>query len=155
MSSYIDLKSTNFNSSGYVVGNVVRAPEYYEEQVRTQRRKPARARRPAVNRRRMMMLAVISVMMVAACIFYLKIKSDISIQAEKINSLESQISALREENNDRYNRINESINLNEVRNRAVNELGMTYVKDSQVITYKSPQEDYVNQREAIPGVSAR
>ena len=51
----------------------------------------------------------------------------------------------------------DSVNLDEIRERAQNDLGMVYASPDQVIEYENPATDYVKQYEEIPkdGVLAR
>ena len=44
----------------------------------------------------------------------------------------------------------DSVNLEEVRNRAINDLGMGYATSDQIIEYQNPVNDYVKQYESIP-----
>ena len=49
-----------------------------------------------------------------------------------------------------YNSVMDSVNLDEIREKAMNELGMVYATSDQVIEYESPSGDYVKQYEGIP-----
>ena len=50
----------------------------------------------------------------------------------------------------KYNSVMDSVNLDEIREKAMNELGMVYATSDQVIEYESPSGDYVKQYEGIP-----
>ena len=45
---------------------------------------------------------------------------------------------------------NDSVNLDEVRDRAQNDLGMVYASPEQIVEYENPATDYVKQYEEIP-----
>jgi hypothetical protein len=44
----------------------------------------------------------------------------------------------------------DKVNLEEIREKAINELGMVYASDSQVIEYDNPTGDYIKQYDQIP-----
>ena len=48
------------------------------------------------------------------------------------------------------NRIESSVNLEEIRNIAMNELGMVYATGENVILYENTSQNYVSQYEDIP-----
>ena len=79
------------------------------------------------------------------CIQYLQIQSDITNRLENIASLESQFNALKTGNDEEYNRILGTVDLEEVKRVAMEELGMTYAKDGQVIVFQSEESDFVRQ----------
>ena len=64
--------------------------------------------------------------------------------------MEEELATLKEENTTRYNAIVDSVNLEEVRDRAINDLGMGYATSDQIIEYQNPVNDYVKQYESIP-----
>ena len=76
---------------------------------------------------------------------YLQIQSDITNRLENIASLESQFNALKTGNDEEYNRILGTVDLEEVKRVAMEELGMTYAKDGQVIVFQSEESDFVRQ----------
>ena len=45
----------------------------------------------------------------------------------------------------------DSVNLDEIREKAINQLGMTYATPDQIVEYDNPASDYVKQYENIPG----
>ena len=44
----------------------------------------------------------------------------------------------------------DSVNLEEIRDKAQNELGMVYASPEQIVEYDNPATDYVKQYEDIP-----
>ena len=139
----------------YIRGNVVTKPKIAPPQPKKKQHvsrqiRENRAREASMNAGMMVFLACATIAMVVICVVYLSLHAQITSQLQEITSLESQVADTKADNDARYNAINESVSLDEVRNRAVNELGMTYVTDSQIITYDAPQEDYISQKEAIP-----
>ncbi len=54
------------------------------------------------------------------------------------------------DNDERYSRINSDINLEEVRRVAIQELGMQYAKEGQIIIFNGEDNDYVRQTGDLP-----
>ena len=81
---------------------------------------------------------------------YIKIQSDMTARMNTISSLESQIADLKADNDEAYKRIRMSVDLDSVREKALNELGMSYAKESQIIYYTVDNDDFMNQYSEIP-----
>lgn len=81
---------------------------------------------------------------------YIRLQSDITNTIENISSLERELNDLRLANDEEYNRITSSIDLEEVRRIAVQELGMRYADEGQIISFTSENNDYVKQLSLIP-----
>jgi hypothetical protein len=64
--------------------------------------------------------------------------------------MQSELAELKEANDTKYNSVMDSVNLDEIRTKAQEELGMVYASQDQIITYESPATDYVEQYDAIP-----
>jgi len=69
---------------------------------------------------------------------------------KQIAALENQLTTLKTENDDAYNRLVSSVDLNSIRETAINELGMVYADPDQVVLYDSQANDYVRQYKEIP-----
>lgn len=116
------------------------------------------SRRKAQNRkqtgtvaaiRRIWLLGIACVATVAMCICFLSLKSNISYRQQYLGSLQDKLTILQEANDSRYNHIDDSVNLEEIRERAL-ALGMDYAGEDRIITYETPSTDYVEQKDAIP-----
>lgn len=81
---------------------------------------------------------------------YVSLKSDITNRLDHISQLEAQLNDLKLENDATYSRINSNMDLEQIRNTAINELGMTYAKEGQTETFVSEDGDYVRQLAQIP-----
>ena len=139
----------------YVYGNVVRQPNGPSERNYPKRRASRQVRK---NRKRAMdmnpvyagFLVVSAICIVVVCVIYLQIQSEIVQRAEHITSLQEELADLKEENDTAYSAIEGSVNLQEIRAKAMNDLGMVYAADGHVIEYESPTSDYLKQYEEIP-----
>ena len=83
--------------------------------------------------------------MTFSLIGYIKLKADISGTNKKIASLESQLTELKSSNNEVYNEITGNVDLEEIRNIAVNEFGMKYADKDQIVIYSESKGDSVHQ----------
>ena len=95
-------------------------------------------------------LAVVCVAILFCSVKYLRYKSEITAKMSTVASLEEELADLKEDNTTRYNAVLNSVNLEEIREKAINELGMVYASPEQIIKYKSPTSNTVKQYEDIP-----
>ena len=74
-----------------------------------------------------------------------------------LTAMQEQLADLTEANNTAYNSAADSVNLETVRDRAMNEMGMVYAAQGTIVEYDSPEGDYVKQYNDIPesGVLAK
>lgn len=130
----------------------------------TPQRKPQREgeRHTALNRKQkvqakpypvnmpLLILSIVAfVALGAMMIQYIRLNSEITALTTANTRLESRISDLRAENDDYYGRIMNSVDLEKVREVAIMDLGMVYASESQIITYDSQIDDYVEQSRVI------
>lgn len=83
-------------------------------------------------------------------LFYVRLQSDITNRIEHISKMESQLNDLRLSNDENYTKIMSQIDLEEIKRIAINELGMKYAKEGQIVTYSGEGSDYVRQLSEIP-----
>lgn len=95
-------------------------------------------------------LAIAAVAALVVCTGYLRLQSEITSRSRNIASLQEELADLKEDNTTRYNAVLNSVNLEEIREKAINELGMVYANPEQIIKYKSPTSSKVKQYEDIP-----
>ncbi len=81
---------------------------------------------------------------------YIQVQADLTAQLEQIASLESELNYLRLYNEDELARINSNINLEEIKQVAIGELGMIYAEEGQIVFYENEGSDYVRQIADIP-----
>lgn len=92
------------------------------------------------------LVALIFVGIIAvALIGYLNLQAEITATSTTISALESQLEELRSANDEIYNEINGSIDLEAIRDYAINELGMQYADEDQIVIYSGSTNDYVHQ----------
>ena len=74
---------------------------------------------------------------------YIRMESSITQSVEKMAALESQLNNIRTENDETLNRIESSVDLNEIRRIAITELGMVYAGEGQIVEIPDEGSDYV------------
>lgn len=80
---------------------------------------------------------------------YLNLQADITNRVDAISEMESRYNNLKLANDEEYNRINSSIDLEEIKAVAIGELGMTYAREGQIINVEDAETDYVRQTEHL------
>lgn len=81
---------------------------------------------------------------------YINLQSNITNYITSISKLESQLNEMKMANDETYTKIMSSIDLEEIKRIAVNELGMKYAKEGQVVEYTGEGNDYVRQYGTVP-----
>lgn len=143
-------KSSYRREEEYVYGNTARALRPLDDEVISRPQLSNRARRNRDRHKRMNMGYVLFLTLAIAvtsigCIQYLKIQSEITNSIKRISTLESQLNELKAENDDTESRIKGAVGLEEIKKRAMEELGMRYATESQIVKYSSDDTDYVRQ----------
>ena len=139
-----------------IEGNTARKLQTLDEPSRgrqTRRRERHHAEKNTVQYVNIMytiFLALASCMVLWSCVNYLQLQAETTSRVKHIASLETELEDLRKENNDNYTRIMTSVDLDHIRDVAINELGMVYAEPDQVILYDGGTDDYVRQNGSIP-----
>ena len=84
------------------------------------------------------------------CIWYVQLRSEITASQKKISSLNSTYTALKQENDEKYDRIIASVDLEAIKKEAMTEFGMKYPDEKQVVNISGRDDDYVRQYGDIP-----
>ena len=138
----------------YVVGNnavSVERPERerQEQQISSQAIRN-RERSLRMNLGYVIFLSLMAAATVLICVNYLRLQSKYTTLQKQSTALEATLGSLRIANDTEYNRIVSSINLENVKETAMNRLGMVYASEDQIITYEAKTPDYVKQYQALP-----
>lgn len=81
---------------------------------------------------------------------HLKLQSQITTCIKNTNRIQAEYWEQKEENDEEYKRLSNAYNINEIRDMAINELGMSYPTEGQIIYYDMDGNDYVRQYAEIP-----
>ena len=147
------------NEYSYVEGNTVRRmsalPERRREvrPVREPGRQPERqpVRMPGISGRAFVFLTIMLMMVVCTGFMYLSVKSTVAGQKSKIVALQSEIASMKEQNDETYQSIENSVNLAHIYETATKKLKMVQAKRNQIYTYSNKKSDMVKQYANIPG----
>jgi len=150
----MDIKRQNI----YVEGNTVRREAVPRPRREQEIRQPEITRRVRRNREKiqvigvpyLIILAFATVMVLGACVNYLQVQSSITAHRNNIKKLETSVMTMKADNNAVEGQIDTYVDLDYIRNVAMNEMGMVYPSDDQVIYYDKTESGYVRQYEDIP-----
>lgn len=149
-------RNTARRNSAYIDGNTVRRldiPATIEEAPRKKLSHTTRKNRDKAHHMDFAYVMFLTTALVAAgfiLIGYIHLQSDITNSVANISRLESQLNNLRAENDEELSRIESSIDLEEVKRIAINELGMRYADEGQIVEYSAEGSDYVRQVAELP-----
>lgn len=95
-------------------------------------------------------LSVAAVSSLFICVNFLRLQAEATQARKTVASMESQYSELKLSNDAAYSKAVSNVDLEEIRNIAINELGMVYANKGQIVTYEKPDKDYVRQYGEVP-----
>ena len=84
------------------------------------------------------------------CTQYLTMQSEVTRRAKTITRLEAQLNDMKLANDEEYARIMGAVDLEQIKHVAMDELGMTYPIQSQIVSFTDVDSDYVRQYGDIP-----
>lgn len=90
-------------------------------------------------------LAGVLVVLGYALISYLNLQSDITNLVDNISGYEQTLNNLTLANEDEYSKMINTVDYDEIRKIAIEELGMVYASEDQIVTYTRENSDYVRQ----------
>ncbi len=85
-----------------------------------------------------------------AAVALVQTQSQVTQRMEHIAALESQITDLKADNDARYKEIVTSVDLDHIKDVAMNELGMQYATQDQIIYYSVANDNFMDQYSDIP-----
>ncbi len=85
-----------------------------------------------------------------AITYYLMLQAQITDSVKTISRMERTLNEMKLDNDENYSRITSNVNLEEVRTVAIQELGMQYAEEGQIISFNGEGSDYVRQTGKIP-----
>lgn len=77
-------------------------------------------------------------------------ESAITTQTKEIATAESELSQLKADNDALYNSVISSVDLEKIKDKAMNELGMTYPQEDQIYQFDTAGNSYVRQYKDVP-----
>ena len=149
----------------YVNGNTVRELEAPVRQTPNTRREIEEARRrknrrnaARRNRQRAMemsmgyvaFLTVCVLMLAFAAVMFIRVQSQMTHHMRSVAALESQVIDMRADNDARYKEITTSVDLQHIKDVAINKLGMSYPTEDIVVYYSIDNSNFMDQYGDIP-----
>ncbi len=124
-----------------------------EEQRKKHRRNAARRNRERalyMNKGYVMFLSVCVIVVAMAAVSLIQMQSQVSQRMKHIATLESQITNLKADNDARYKEIVTSVDLDYIKDVAINQLGMNYAREDQIIYFSIENNNFMDQYSDIP-----
>lgn len=152
----------------YVRGNTVRylnaEPAYQPkkpERVLTPEEEHAKRLRQIASRRNcqkvksmnlgyVMFLSAAAIVCAVACGIFISLQTSINTNMKSVAELQTQVSDLKARNDALEKNIETSVDLEQIKQKAINDLGMKYPAADQVVTYSVQSSDYMNQYGSVP-----
>ena len=137
------------HSNIYVYGNTARKLDVQRQLEQEPRKQLSNETRKNREKAHHMSLGYVVFLVAALCctgivlVNYLQIQSKVTRAAEVVSTKEQELNNLKLSNDETLNRINSSIDVEEIKRIAIGELGMTYASEGQIITYTSEGNDYL------------
>lgn len=124
-----------------------------EEQQKKRRRNAARRNRERalhMSRGYVAFLTLCVGVVAFAAVALVQTQSQVTQRREHIAALESQITDLKADNDARYKEIVTSMDLEYIKDVAMNQLGMQYATEDQIIYYSVENNNFMDQYSDIP-----
>jgi cell division protein FtsL len=128
-----------------------REREKREDAIR--RQKITDRRRAAALRKNRLLTGYMIMAVMLTCIMlvgYVSLQTNVTTRMNRIADMENQLSTINADNNAAESRIATNTNLSEIKDKAINELGMVYATSSQIVYYNVDGSDYMSQYKDIP-----
>lgn len=124
-----------------------------EEQKKKRRRNAARRNRERalhMSRGYVAFLSLCVAVVAFAAVGLVQTQSQVTQRMEHIAALESQITDLKADNDARYKEIITSVDLDYIKDVAMNQLGMKYATEDQIVYFSVENNNFMDQYSDIP-----
>ncbi|MCR4605018.1 MAG: hypothetical protein K5639_03370 [Eubacterium sp.] len=148
----------NERSNVYVFGTAARAynplPSYEERderqrQIREERKKRTKTR-THVNPLTVLVVFITFALVMVSGIIYLNLNFQSTYLSKSVVKLSSEVVEMQKANDSLRERLEDSLNLNDIYKKATKELGMSPVKKSQIVTYDRKKSTEIRKYGEIP-----
>lgn len=149
-------RKTTYGNGAYIQGNTVRKLNVRESVEAIPKKKLSHAARKNRDKAVYMNMGYVIFLSMALAIAgvvlmgYIKLQYEITSSVKNISKLESQLNNIKLDNDEEYNRILSSVDLEEIKKIAMNELGMKYANKGQIVVVDGEESDYVRQYADLP-----
>ncbi|MCI5699459.1 MAG: hypothetical protein MR308_03560 [Lachnospiraceae bacterium] len=156
----VNSRSDYSRTKVYVDGNTVRktaaVPNTQVQERLKQRqvsREISRNRKKALQMGKgyVLFLALVSIATLFMCVRFIQLRSTVTTQIKTLASMESELNQLTAENDALYNQTVNDVDLEHIKDVAMNQLGMNYATEDQIIWYSNNMTNsYVRQYQDVP-----
>ncbi len=94
-------------------------------------------------------LAVVCVAILVTGVQFLQMKSEVTARTKIVANLEAELSSLKADNDAYYSQVMASVDLDAIKKKAIEKLGMKYPSDKQIMTYETERSSYVRQYQDV------
>lgn len=135
------------DNRSYVYGNAVRKGDLSEVRIRKVN-SAAKSNREKLHHMNLGYVCFLVAALVSSAVIlgnYIQLQAELTAKTTVVSSLEKQLNNLKLANDEEYNRITSSIDLEEIKSIAIGELGMVYAAEGQIVSYSNVSNDYMRQ----------
>lgn len=150
---YNHRRGQKYTAPYYEDGNAVRRLEEVPEQPKkelSRRARRNRAKSTSISRGYIAFLSLVCALATASCVYYIRLTAQVTAQKNVVAQKELELNQLKEDNDAYYSEVLTSVDLNEIRDKAINELGMQYATEDQIRHYTPGNNSYVRQYQDVP-----
>ena len=137
----------------YEKDEALKEKERKEQQLAKRRRAQAesKARAKAAKNKRLLLVWICACVaaVVGICAIHLVSRSEVAQKTSKVSELRAELTELTKRNEALEAELNESIDYDAIKATAMNDYGMIYPEDGQILTYNADDEGYVKQYKDI------
>ncbi|MEE1197511.1 MAG: hypothetical protein UHS54_11690 [Lachnospiraceae bacterium] len=158
----VNSRSDYYRTHTYIDGNTVRkttvAVPQHEADVQERLKQRRTSREISRNRKKalqmsksyVLFLALVSVAALFMCVRFIQLRSTVTSQLKELASMESELNQLTAENDALYNQTVNDVDLEHIKDVAMNQLGMNYATEDQIIWYSNnATNSYVRQYQDV------
>ena len=145
------MKMSNYYMNGNAARQTRTAPAPERRQVRVVEpagRKQGKTQKMSLGY--VLFMSVALAFMGVMLVFYIGLQSEVKSTVKTISQKESELNDLRNSNDEMESRVKSDVDLEEIKEIAMGQLGMIYAKEGQIETFLSEDSDYVRQLQEIP-----
>ncbi|MDO5702239.1 MAG: cell division protein FtsL [Lachnospiraceae bacterium] len=95
-------------------------------------------------------LALVCAATVMMCVRYVRLKASITTVISENEELENKLVRIRGENDALLENVNNAIDLRHIKDVAINEMGMKYATEDQIVWYNTDESGFIRQYADVP-----
>ncbi len=109
------------------------------------------ARELSLGKSYVLLLTILGVLTGFIALVYIQLQTDVTVHLKNISRIESELEDVRADNAAIQKRIDTATDLKHIKDVAMNQFGMKYAGEDQIVYYTVENSNYMNQYSEIPG----